>query len=128
MIRLLWQFALQQIRQSGKRLIHKVAVRGHSGRLLVIGIGDLVPCVLILMTVNAQQLPVGAVRGIVVIVVVFVVNGEFPQTLAAELAAAPAADMGEKLEGAPPIGVFTILLDAARIGNNMIDTSFAAVV
>ncbi len=44
-------------------------------------IGHLVTAVFIVVAVNAQQLPVAAIRRIVVMVVVFMVNGQLPQTL-----------------------------------------------
>jgi hypothetical protein len=43
-----------------------------------------VSLVLIIVAVKAQQLPVAAVGRIVVVVVVFVMDGEFPQSLAFE--------------------------------------------
>lgn len=44
---------------------------------------------LIVVAVNAQQLSIAAVRGIVVVVVVSVMNREFTKSLALEVAAAP---------------------------------------
>ena len=41
---------------------------------------------LVVMAVQAQQLPVAAIRRIIVMVVVFVMDGEFPQSLAFEFA------------------------------------------
>jgi hypothetical protein len=58
------------------------------------------------MAVNAQQLPIAAVGRIVVVVVVLVVNGQLPQSLARKLATAARADMREELQRTLPIGSF----------------------
>ncbi len=48
------------------------------------------------MAVNAQQLPIAAVRRIVVMVVVLVVDRQFPQAFAFKLTAAMPADPGKQ--------------------------------
>lgn len=53
--------------------------------------------VLIVMTIKTEQFPVAAVRGIVVMVVVLMVNREFPQIFAAEFAAATCTNPGVQL-------------------------------
>ena len=61
------------------------------------------------MAVNTQQLPIAAVRRIVVMVVVLVVDRQFPQTLALKLTAAVAADPGKQFKGFLPLGFFPLL-------------------
>jgi hypothetical protein len=50
---------------------------------------------LIVVTVEAKQLPVAAVRRIVVMVVVFVMNRELAQLFAVKLASAVSTNPGE---------------------------------
>ena len=52
---------------------------------------------LIVVAIKAKQFPVAAIRRVVVVVMVFVVNGELPQVLAAKFAAAALVDPGVKL-------------------------------
>src|SRR5258707_8118083 len=54
--------------------------------------------VLVLVAVDAEQLPVRAVGRIVVMVAVLVVDGELAQALAFELPAAARAEVGQELE------------------------------
>jgi len=56
------------------------------------------PGVLVVVAVQAQQLPVAAVGRIVVVVVVLVVHRELAQARAGELAPAASADPGVELE------------------------------
>ena len=51
-----------------------------------IPISDLIPRVLIVMTVETKQLPVAAVGWIVVVVVVFMMDRELPQFFATKFA------------------------------------------
>jgi len=99
----------------------KVAIRGRSGWLGIIGVGHLVAAVFVFMAVKAQQFPVASVRRIVVMIVVFMVHGEFAQTLAAELSATTAANLWEKFKGAFPVTVLPFLLDTARLRNPLFD-------
>ena len=53
-------------------------------------VSHLIPLVLIVVTIETEQLPVAPVRWIVVVVVVLMMNRELPQILTAEFAADPA--------------------------------------
>ena len=53
--------------------------------------------VLVLVAIDAEQLPVRAVRGIVVMVAVLVVDGELAQAVGREMAGAAGAHVGEEL-------------------------------
>ena len=70
------------------------------------------PLVLIVMTIETQQLPVTPVGRIVVMVVVLVVNGKLVQLLAVKVSSAMCADPWQKFEGKSSIGRFT-MRDAA---------------
>jgi len=74
---------------------------------------------LIVMAVDAQQLPVAAVGRIVFVVVVLVVDREIAQRLAAELAPAPAADPGIDFERFLPIGLRSFFLRALGLGEHI---------
>jgi hypothetical protein len=78
------------------------------------------PRVLIVMTVETQQLPVTPVRRIVVVVVVFVMNCKLAQLFATKLAPAPRTDPGIQLERLRPIGLLPLIPVALRLGNNLI--------
>ena len=54
---------------------------------------------LVVVAIQAQQLPVAAVRRVVVVVVVFVMDGQLAQPLAFELARAVGADVRQHAEG-----------------------------
>ena len=49
--------------------------------------------VLVLMAVNAQELPIGAIGRVVVVVAVPMVHGELAQPFTGELASTPGADV-----------------------------------
>ena len=57
---------------------------------------------LILMTINTQQLPVTAIRWIVIMIMVFMVHGEFFEIFAVELAAAMTANPRKQVSGHAP--------------------------
>lgn len=56
---------------------------------------NLITLVLIVMTVEAQQLPVAAVLRIVLVVMVLVMDGELVQLLSVEFSSTVGADPGE---------------------------------
>ncbi len=59
------------------------------------------------MTIDAQELPVAAIGGIVVVVVVLVMNRELAEILAAELALTPCTDPGKDFQGLRPVALFS---------------------
>ena len=59
------------------------------------------------MAVQAQQLPIGTVLRVVVVVVVAVVHGQLAQALAGELAGAAAADVRVHLQRLVAVAFFT---------------------
>lgn len=55
----------------------KAIVRGFIARLSCIGIGNLVTGMFIFVTINAQQFPVTSIWWVIVMIVIFMVYGEF---------------------------------------------------
>ena len=62
--------------------------------------------VFIIMAVDAQQFPVAAIRGVVVMVVVLMMHGKLTQFLATEFPAAPGTNPRIKLEGLLAVCMF----------------------
>jgi hypothetical protein len=62
-----------------------------------------VPLMLHVVTVDAEQFPVAAIGWIVLMVVVFVMDREFTQSLAREFAAASRTDRWKHFEGSIPV-------------------------
>ena len=66
---------LQQFVETGEWLVSRRRRSVHVGTLAIC-VGYFVPRMLILMTVETQQLPVASVRWVVVVIVILVMNGE----------------------------------------------------
>jgi hypothetical protein len=49
----------------------------------------------VIVAVNAEEFPVAAVRGIIVVVVIFVVNGQFAEIFPFKFSGAAGTDMGK---------------------------------
>jgi len=75
-----------------------------------IGICNLVPGMLIVMTVDAEQLPVTAVGRVIVMVVVLMMNGQLLEPFALKFPAAMGTDPRIYLKGPFPVGGLTGLL------------------
>ena len=73
----------------------KGAIRFTARRRFVRPSTDLIALMLIVVTVEAEQLPVAAVRGIVVMVVVLMMDCELTQLLAVKFPATMGTDPGE---------------------------------
>ena len=71
------------------------AIRLAVRRRFICPAADLIALMLIVVTIEAEQLPVAAVRGIVVMVVVLVVDRELAQFLAVKFAPAVGTNPGE---------------------------------
>jgi len=74
------------------------------GRLARGGTYYLIPLVLIVVTVETEQLPVASVRRIVVVVVVFMMDRELTQLFAGKFPPAVRTDPWEHFEGLIAIG------------------------
>jgi hypothetical protein len=78
-------------------------------RRRLIGRGcDLIPLVLVVVAVKAEQLPVASVRRIVVVVMVFVVDRELAQLLAVEFPSAMGAEPWKEFERVLSMGLVTL--------------------
>jgi hypothetical protein len=75
-------FSFQQIFQTRKRFVSVTRLLPAGRRCFVIPFSDLMPGVFIVVTVDTQQLPVAAVRRVVIVVVIPVMDREFPNPLA----------------------------------------------
>ena len=89
-------------------------------RRLAIPFRHLIPGVLIFVTVDTQQLPVIAVRRIVVVVVILVMDREFSNFSPREFSPAPGTDPRKNLERSLPIGLLPTLLVAPSLGYNLV--------
>src|SRR5690606_11054323 len=89
---------LQEISKPGQCLvlgdIGLLATGGRVTEILLVRITGM----LVVMAVKAQQLPIGAILGVVVVVVIAVMHSQLADTLAAELPGATATDPGVHLQ------------------------------
>lgn len=89
-------------------------------RRLSIRISDLLPGVLIFVTVDTQQLPVTAIGWIVVVVMVSVMDRQLAEFFAAKFTSAAPTNPRIQLEGLLPIALLLLRLIAPRLGNNLV--------
>jgi hypothetical protein len=75
---------------------------------------------LVLVAVDAEQLPVAAIQRIVIVIMILMVNREFAQAHAGELAGAAAADPRIEFERAFAIGGFALAAVPAGFGYDAI--------
>ena len=85
-----------------------------------IRVSNLIPRVLIVVTVETQQLPVAPVGWIVVVVMVLVMDRELTKLFAAKFASAPRTDPGIHFERLRAIGLLPLRLVAPRLSNNRV--------
>ena len=75
---------------------------------------------LIVVTVDTQQLPVAAVRRIVIVVVILVMDGELSNSLARKFTPATRTDPRKHLERLPSIGLLLALSVMPGLGDDLI--------
>jgi hypothetical protein len=75
-------FSFQQIFQTRKRFVSVTPLLPAGGRCTVIPFSDLMPRMFVVVTVDTQQLPVAAVRRVVIVVVILVMDRELSDSLA----------------------------------------------
>ena len=80
--------------------------------------------VLIVVTVETQQLPVATVGRIVIVVVVLMMDRELAKFLALKIAPAPRTDPGIDLERLLPITLLPLLPVAPGLGYNPVESVF----
>jgi hypothetical protein len=78
--------------ESRKRIVSGNCGPFAAGERIIRPVGDRMPVMLIVMTINAQQLPVAAIGWVVVVIVILVVDGELAKPFAFKLAPAAAAN------------------------------------
>jgi hypothetical protein len=76
--------------------------------------------VFIVVTVHAQQLPVTAIRWVVVVIMIAMVHGQFVQIFTVEFSCATATDMRIQLECLFAITQLTLLTSASGTGHDLI--------
>ena len=74
LLNILRLFVLQQILQARERLVSVTPLLPAGRRCFVIPFSDLMPGMFIVVTVDTQQFPVAAVRRIIIVVVILVMD------------------------------------------------------
>ena len=77
--------------------------------------------VFVVMTVKTEVLPVASIGRIVVVIMVFVVYGQFVQVLTSELAPASPTHPGVNLERLCPIVALAVISILDRLGNHRVE-------
>lgn len=113
--------AFQTTREVGERPVGRVGRTRRLDRCPLAPNHVRMTRVLVVVTVHAKQLPVAAVRGIVVVVMIAMVHGELAQIRPRELAPAAPADPRKEPEGLFAIALLPFLADAPRCGNDPIE-------
>ena len=90
--------ALEQVREMGKGCEGRRSILLPARRRLTRRVSHLIPLVLIVVTVETEQLPVAPVGRIVVVVVVLVMDRELAQLLAVKFASAVRTDPRKHFE------------------------------
>jgi hypothetical protein len=75
---------------------------------------------LIVVTVDTQQLPVAPVGWVIIMVVVLMMDREFAKFLALKFTPAPGTDVGEELERLLTIALKILLLGAAGLSDDSV--------
>jgi hypothetical protein len=72
---------------------------------------------LVLVAIDAEQFPVAAVGGIVVVIMIDMMDREFPEPLSFEFPATAAAHRGKEFQRPCPVSRLTFLLFLAHIAD-----------
>lgn len=76
---------------------------------------------LLVVAVQAQIFPITAVGRVVVVVMVFVVHGQFVQIAPVELPTAATANPGVDTQRLFPVAVHTLVCPASGLGNDLVE-------
>lgn len=107
----------EQIRERRERL-----VRGRFGLRVVLGAERLHgTCVLVLVTVDAEILPIAAIRRVVIVVVIAMMHGQLVQILTRELTAAACADPAMQLQRLLAVAAVTSFTLALGLGDDAVE-------
>jgi len=113
-------FIFQQGIETREWVVRRNLLLRAARRRFVRPISHQMPRVLIVVTVKTQQLPVAAVRRIVFVVVILVVDGELPQSLALEFAPAAPTNCWKYFERLLAIALHPNLSFASSLSNELI--------
>ena len=80
----------------------------------------------VVVAVEAQEFPIAAIRRIVVVVVVAVMNCKFTKVLMGKLSRAAPADPRVNLEGLRAVSTLTFICRPPGIRNEFVETTFIA--
>jgi hypothetical protein len=83
-----------------------------------------IPRVLIVMTVDAQELPITPIRRVVIVVVILVMNRELTKSFACKFTPAPCTDPRINFERFLPVFLFSLLSAAPGIGKHLARFAF----
>jgi hypothetical protein len=75
---------------------------------------------LVVMAVNAEQFPIAAVEGVIVVIMINVVHGEFTELFALEFPGASAANRREQFQCLFPVSRLAFLLLTAHFGDQAV--------
>ena len=113
-------FALQQGLEIGKRPVGRRRLLLVARRCRIMPLFIQISRVLIVVAVDTQQFPVTAVRGIIIMVVIPVMDRKFTKSFACEFTSTPRADPRENLKRSLTIGILPTLPVAPGSGNYLI--------
>ena len=113
-------FVLQQGREISERPVGRKWLLRAARRRPVTPLRIQIPRVLIVVTVETQQFPVVAIRRIVIVVVILVMNCQLAKSLAREFAPAPRTYPRKNPERSLPIGLCPTLSFAPHLVNTLI--------
>ena len=82
------------------------------------------PLVLVVVTVQTEQLPIAAIRRVVVVIVITVMNGQLTQIDACEHSSAAATDPRIDLQRALTIALSALVGGASRVGHDSIQLAW----
>ncbi len=110
---ILLDLALEQVSEMGEGREGRGLIWFPAKRRLTRRVSHLIPLVLIVVTVETEQLPVASVGWIVVVVVVLVMDRELAQLLAVKFASAMRTDPRKHFERLLTIGLLQLSLGAS---------------
>ena len=75
---------------------------------------------LMIVTIYAQEFPIAAIGGVVVMIVVFVMNRQFSKALSRKFASAARADVRVHLQGPSPVTLLSLFDFPTEVGTELI--------
>lgn len=79
--------------------------------------------VLIVMAIETKQFPVASIRGIVVVIVVSVMDGQFPEIAMCEFSTTTTANPGVQFESTFSIALFALVASLSGFKNYPVETT-----